>query len=273
MGFHLGPLGALRALPSPSLGGGPDATATRLGGVHRSLGGRVTVDQVAVKRTWSLTWPYLDPDTHAYLDALHLGLVDGPLWLIDGERRNRLAPRVAATGSATRTTAGFSPTAGTLLWTPTVPVSPVPLAGGLDWTPPPVGGSLAGDPVPLVTGEPVTASAWVRAGVTTRVRLEFYDTTDTQIGHVDSPPSTPGTDQRLSVSVIASAAAAARVALLVEANPSGAHVLTTAWQLDAAPTTTPWAPGGGAAEVAVDALSAAYPVPGSWATTLTLLEV
>ncbi|MBM7771721.1 hypothetical protein JOD54_001925 [Actinokineospora baliensis] len=273
MGFHLGRLGALRALPSPSLGGGPDATATRIGGVHRSLGGRVTVDRVAVKRAWSLTWPYLDPDSHAYLDALYLGLVDGPLWLLDGERRNRLSPQVAATGAGTRTTAGFTPTAGTLLWTPTVPSAPLRLAGGLDWTPPTVGGSLAGDRVPLVGGEPVTASAWVRAGVTTRVRLELYDTDDSPIGHVDSPPSTPGADQRLVVSLIATSAAAARMALLVEANPSSAHVLTTAWQLEPAPAPTAWVPGGGAAEVVLDGLSAAYPVPGSWATTLTLLEV
>ncbi|WP_026424670.1 hypothetical protein [Actinokineospora inagensis] len=273
MGFHLGPLGALRTLPSPSLGTGPDASATRIGGTHRSLGGRVTVDRIAVPRAWSLTWPYLDPDTHAYLDALHLGLVDGPLWLIDGERRNRLSPQVAATGSAQRTTTGFTPTAGTLVWTATVPVTPLPLAGGLDWTPPAVGGSLAADRVPLAAGEPVTASAWVRAGVTTRVRLEFYDTNDSPLGHVDSPPSTPDSDQRLVVSVLASSAAAARMALLVEGNAAGAHVLTTAWQLEPAPTATPWVPGGGAAQVVVDGLSAAYPVPGSWASTLTLLEV
>ncbi|GAB3873750.1 hypothetical protein GCM10029964_014540 [Kibdelosporangium lantanae] len=139
--FWLGPLGALRALPSPSLGSGPEATSTRYGATHRSLSGRPTIDVLGMRRTWSLTWPFLDPDTHAYLDALYLGLVSDPLWLIDPQRPNRLSVGVASGGSTTRTTDLFTATAGTLAWTPTA-LGGLPVAGGIAWTPPAEGGRL-----------------------------------------------------------------------------------------------------------------------------------
>lgn len=273
--FHLGPVGALRALPSPSLGTGPDATAVRLGAVHRSLTGRVTIDRLAVRRTWALSWPYLDPTVHAFLDALHLGIVPGPLWLLDPQRANRLTLAVAATGSPERTTTGFTATAGTLAWSAAVPVSTLPIAGGLSWAVPAAGGQLAHvDPVPVLPGETVTASAWVTATVPVRLSVSLYDRTDALLTTVQSDPITPGAGgTRLTLPLVPGATAAfARLALTVPA--STATTLTTAaWQLEAAATASPWSPGGGAAVVAVDALTTAYPVPGTRATALTLLEV
>ncbi|SDC25908.1 hypothetical protein [Actinokineospora iranica] len=275
--FHLGPVGALRPLPSPSLGSGPDATATRHGAIHRSLDGRVTVDRVAVKRTWSLTWPYLDPDTHAYLDALHHGLVAGPLWLVDPERRNRLPPHIAASGSFQHTTTGFFPSAGTLAWTTEVPVPDVPLAGGLDWSVPAGGGQLIADPCPVLPGEPVCMSVWVTSTVLpVGLLVALYDAAGAFVSFATSPSpaTTPETGARLWLTHTPTAPAAlARLALTADSSTSGGRVATTGWQLEPGLTPGGWAPGGGAAHVVPDALSAAYPVPGARATTLTLLEV
>lgn len=269
--FHLGPLGRLRALPSPSLGGGPDATATRWGAVHRSLGGRVTIDRLAVKRVWALTWPYLDPDTHAFLDALHLGAVAGPLWLVDPQRRNLASVRVATTGSSDRTTRGFTATAGTLAWTATVPDIGVPVAGGLSWDAP-TGGSLRADTaVPVVPGEVITATAFVAATTPVVLTIESYDRTGAALPTTTSPSTVPGT-------------AGTRVVLTATPHPSAATarmvltaaagvIATAGWQIEASESPTAWTPGGGASEVAVEAFTSAYPIPGAHASTLTLLEI
>lgn len=274
--FHLGPVGALRALPSPSLGTGPDATAARLGRVHRSLAGRVTIDRLAVKRTWMLTWPYLDPATHAFLDAAHTGVVAGPLWLIDPQRPNRLPPQIAATGSTDRTTTGFTPSAGTLTWTTAVPASTLPIAGGLSWTVPAAGGQVIPDPIPVLPGETITVTAWAAsAAVPLRLVVALYDRADAYLTFTESAPVTPGAGgARLAVTLTPTGTAAlARIALTASPTGGGGTVTSSAWQLEAATTPSPWSPGGGAAVVAVDALSTAYPVPGSRASALTLLEV
>ncbi|CRK55422.1 hypothetical protein [Alloactinosynnema sp. L-07] len=276
MAFTLGPVGGLRALPSPSLSGAPDATAARIGAVHRSLTGRVTVDRVAVKRVWVLSWPYLDPGTAAFLDAIHLGMVAGPLWLLDGERPNRLTPHVAATGSAERTTTGFTASAGALTWTTGVPASTLPLAGGLSWAATAAGGQVYLDPIPVVPGEPLTMSAWAAsAAVALRWTAALYDKTDTYLSFTESIPTTPGAaGQRLTHTFTPTGnAALVRVALTASPTPSGGTATTTAWQLEPGPAATAWAPGGGAAVVAVDALTTAYAVPGSRAMALMLLEV
>lgn len=275
--FHLGPVGGLRVLPSPSLGGGPDATAARIGGVHRSLAGRVTVDRLAVKRAWTLTWPYLDPDTHAWLDALHLGAVAGPVWLLDPQRRNRLPARVATGGSVERTTAGFAPTAGTVAWSTAAPTSGTGIAGGVVWTVPATSAQLLADPVPVLPGEALCVSAWVASTVVQVGLIAAFYTPAGAFAGLDSSTSTtvtPAAGQRLALTVTPpSGAGTARVGVITDASPAGGPVATTGWQLESGTAASGWAPGGAAAQVAVDALTAGYPLPGAWATTLTLLEV
>lgn len=273
MPFLLGPLGALRPLPSPALGAPPGATATRVGVVHRSLTGRPTVDRLAVRRAWALAWPFLDAATHAYLDAIHLGLVPGPLWLIDPQRPNRLPVPIASTGSASRGTAGFTATTGTLVFTAEVPSAGLPLAGGLSWTPSGGGGQVTADPpVPLVAGEAVTFSAHVAASSPVRLALTTYTATGTPIGTQQSDPATPDSPgARLALTTTAPAGAVScRVAL---STATAGPVVTTAWQLEPGTTATGWQPGGGAALVLLADLAVTYPIPGTHQTALTLLEV
>jgi hypothetical protein len=272
--FWLGPLGALRALPSPPLGDGPEATSTRFGVVHRSLTGRPTVDRLGVRRTWTLTWPYLDPDTHAYLDTLHLGLIGAPLWLLDPQRTNQLPVHVASTGAASRSTEGFTATSGTLAWTVTA-LAGAPVAGGLAWNVPAESGRLdTTGRVPLIEGQPVTFSAYLAATRAVRLTITTESAAGALVSTHDSDPVIPGAaGSRVQLTATpAPGAVACRVAVTVP--PGTAEtVTTTGWQLEPGPHATTWRPGGAAAVVLMDSLRVAYPVPGSYATTATLLEV
>ncbi|MBP2479097.1 hypothetical protein JOF53_007969 [Crossiella equi] len=276
MPFYLGPLGALRELPSPSPDKPPEASATRYGAVHRSLTGRPTIDRVAVRRTWVLSWPHLDADTAAFLDALHLGLVDGPLWLIDPQRPNRLPVQAAATGTGTRSPQGFTASSGTLRWVPLS--SSVPLAGGLRWDATSQGGQLGADTeVPVLPGEALTASAYVSSGVSVRLVLTAHSASGAQLGAAESAPTTPGpTMRRVTVTALPPAGAASvRLALLLAPGGPGGAVSTQAWQIETARPADAdvWTPGGGTAVVAVESVTTAYPLPGSYGTTVTLWEV
>ncbi|MFI9381239.1 hypothetical protein [Kutzneria sp. NPDC052558] len=277
MPFLLGPLGALRALPSPTLGTAPVASAARLGGVHRSLTGRVTVDRLAVRRTWTLAWPYLDDATRAYLDALYLGVVAGPLWLVDPMRVNRLPGHVAATGSASRTTTGFTVTAGTVAWAAGVPtVAEVPLAGGLSWSVPASGGALTADAVvPVAGGETVTASATLAGTVPAALSVSSFTAAGAAL-RVDQgttgPPGTAGTRAALTTTLPATAAYI-RVGVSAAASSAGGPLTVSGWQAEAGLLPGGWQAGGGAAVVVVDSLSTTYPIPTAAEVALTLLEV
>jgi hypothetical protein len=272
--FWLGPLGALRVLPSPSLGAGPEASSTRFGTVHRSLSGRPTVDRLGVKRTWSLTWPYLDADTHAYLDALHLGLIAGPVWLLDPQRVNQLGGQAASAGSANHSTDGFTTTAGTLTWSPGIRAG-APVDGGISWTVPAEGGRLeATGPVPVPDLLPVTFSVFLAGTRPVRLTVTTENASGIPVSVLDSPPILPGSaGSRTSLVVTpAPGVAACRVAITAPAD-TPATIATAAWQVQPGTMPSAWRPGGGAAVVIVESLRVAYPVPGSYATTATLLEV
>jgi hypothetical protein len=275
--FFVGPLGGLRALPSPHRGDSPDATATRIGAIHRSITGRPTLDRLATRRAWTLAWPYLDPDTYAYLDALHQGLVTGPLWLIDPSRPNRLPPSVAATGSADKSVDGFTAAAGALAWAPRPALGTgMPLAGGVTWQAPGAASRLDTAPIiPLLPRETVTFSATIATTRPVQLVLSALSGASTQITEHKSPEATPGpAGTRLELTVTPAAdVVACRVGISTATSPQPGTIVSTAWQLEAAPFATAWRPGGGAPQVLVDSLPVTYPLPGSYTTTLTLLEV
>jgi hypothetical protein len=273
--FWLGPVGALRPLPSPSLGAGPEASSTRFGTVHRSLSGRPTVDRLGIKRTWTLTWPYLDPDTHAYLDALHLGLITGPVWLVDPQRVNQLGVQAASAGSANHSTDGFTTTAGNLAWSPAIRTG-APVDGGISWSVPAEGGRLeATGHVPVPDLLPVVFSVFLAGTRPVRLTVTTENPSGIPVSVLDSPPILPGsTGTRTSLVVTpAPGVAACRVAITAPPDTATTTIGTAAWQVQPGTLPSPWRPGGGAAVVIVESLRVAYPVPGSYATTATLLEV
>lgn len=277
--WWLGPLDGIRALPSPSLGTPPDATPVRTGGVHRSLTGRPTLDRLGVHRTWVLGWPYLDADTRSWLTLLHAGLLEGPLWLLDPSEPNRLPRQIATTGGVEHAPDGFRVSAGHLTWAPaplTPPATPRPVgSGALKWTVPESGGRLRTETtVPLLPGDTVTLAATATAAAASPVHLtaHLYDGDGAPVAEILGEPATPGSDgARLALTVIAPPGAVA-ISAGLETTAAGT-VTTSAWSLTPAATAPDWTPGGGAAVVLCDALAVRYPVPGSFATTLTLLEV
>lgn len=275
--FLLGPLGALRALPSPHRGNPPEATATRIGAVHRSLSGRPTIDRLATRRTWTLVWPFLDPDTYAYLDALHQGMVTGPLWLIEPSRPNRFAPAIASTGSTDRSPAGFTAVSGAVTWSTQPVTTDIPLAGGITWQATAAASRMDATPiVPVLPGETLTFSAHVVAARPVRLTLQTLYPNGAIASEHQTDEITPGlfNGARIELTVVPPASAAScRVGVSTGVMPSESWVATWAWQLEAAPFATRWRPGGGAAQVLVESLPVTYPVPGSYGTTLTLLEV
>jgi hypothetical protein len=279
--WMLGPIGALRTITSPPVAVPPDVTAARLGAVHRTLSGRVTVDRLAVKRTWKLGWQVLDTATMEYLDALHLGLLDGALWLVDGQRRNRSSVQVATGGSEKRTTTGFSASTGTIAYAAGAAPTGVVAAGAITWTVPiTVGGQLLGDTGaarrPLVAGEQVTVSVYAKgASVTARAVLVPYDAAGSAgTPVIGSGVAMSGSYQRLSVThTVTSGQVSCAIGVdIATSNPAGT-VTTTGWQLEAAASASAWHPGGGAAPVAIESLEETYPMPGRRGAALTLLEV
>ncbi|WET76901.1 hypothetical protein P3102_22625 [Amycolatopsis sp. QT-25] len=281
--FWLGPLSLLRALPSPALGSGPHATPVRVGGTHRTLNGTPTVDVLGRKRTWVLSWPYLDAETFAFLDAIDAGtLADTPLWLIDPARPNRLPEQTASGGSARRSTVSFTPVGSTDLsyLAGTVPTGVgLPLGGGLRFMRPQNGGQIiTGDRPPVLAGETVTFSAWCRGLAPVAVFVTFTSATGTALGTVESPSiSLGGRWTQVAVTATAPDTSGPAVTCAVGVNTTSplppSYVFTTGWQLESATEPGPFAIGGGAAVVVIESLKVSYPLPGSYAAELTLLEV
>ncbi len=103
---YLGSLGQMVALPDTEAS--LTVTLTRVGGMHRSLRGGVTVDTFARKRTWGWKYSNLVEEQVAFLDAVRYGSVRGPLRLIDPRRLNRLPEDFAAGGSSTATNLAYA---------------------------------------------------------------------------------------------------------------------------------------------------------------------
>ena len=283
--FSFGPLGAMRALPSPALGSGPQATSVRVGATHRALNGTPTIDLTGRRRTWVLSWPYLDADTFAFLDAAHAGMMaEGPLYLLDPMRPNMLSERVAATGSARRSAAGFTPSDTGIVTYVAGNVPPgtgLPLGGGLQWVPAAAGGQLlTTDMFPLTAEIPFTMSAWCTGPTPVFLRCRYFNASGTLLMSARSPTVTPGAawvqlTQTTALPTATAPAGLCTVNLIAEATPAGTAPLTntTGWQAELGSTLSPFAPGGGAARVLVESLTTGYPLPGSYAVELTLLEV
>lgn len=190
----VGPLGSMKPLPDVAPSSAVSVPVTRVGAIHRSLAGGLTVDTFARKRAW--TWAYdmlLEPQT-VYLEALQYGTVPGPLRLIDPRRPNRLPEDVASGGSTSKSTTMFYTDNGSALYyhplsdagsAPLSTLGPGAMLSGMqEWLVmvPSVSGNFVHprDPrwgdnrwrTPVVPGETITFSAWVLAPTSCSVDLE-----------------------------------------------------------------------------------------------------
>lgn len=106
---RLGPLGALRAMPSVAPGGTPEVS--RASSDLVTLDGALHVQRApGSSRTWSVQGRLLSPADIAFLTACADGTVPGPLFLYTGDaaRTNLLPSDVAAPGRAGTTALGSS---------------------------------------------------------------------------------------------------------------------------------------------------------------------
>ena len=265
--WYLGSIGNLVQIPAPARPA--EVEHALIGGVHTSLGGAVTVDRSATSpRAWRFEWPYLTEDQLTYLEAVGQGLVKGPLRLIDPARRNRLPRRIATAGSLHRSASDFVQSVGNApTWVAVAdPPSTVPVRGAISWQrTATTAGSLtpasSADRVPVVVGEQLRASIWVRnATIQAAAAIDAWDS-------AGSSSRTTGTATTLSASTwtqltVTYTVAAGRVSAspaLVVANGQAASTLhATGWQISLQSEPTTWTLGGGTPVVAASELSQSY---------------
>lgn len=254
----VGPLGRMEPLPDVASSGGTSVSVTRIGGMHRSLGGGMTVDTFARKRTWTWTYDMLLDKQLAYVEALQWGNVRGPLRLIDPRRYNRLPEEIASCGTTTASSRKFiTDNDSVAYWRPSH-VMPGDLStlgprllvtGGLEWqilTPAAENFVIAADRrytdgvyrVPTLPNETVELSAWALYPANTSVLMGVSWRTAQGV-FIDSESTeyaAGGGDEWIKLTLTSTApdTAAFGAPFLVTKKdyvPPGTSIFTTAWQV------------------------------------------
>jgi len=278
MALHLGPLGRLVTLraPRPEI----EIEQPRQGGTHVALSGARTVDYLGSRGKYAFAWRWISDGERDYLEALRDRHIAGPLrFVLDGWRRNRLSRSAASTGYGGRDLSGVTVTAGTIAPSRSWPDG-VGLPGlSLSWSGWGAGAAVRLDrahPVPVLPGESLACSVWVRSPqpVTLRLVADHY----TAEGYTDATTTpdvtlTADTWQQLTATVAPDPGVwGVSLAIVPGATPKPAPLLIAAAQVEAAMFPTSWSPGGGAPVVMVDDLPVTAARAGYTHTTLTLLE-
>lgn len=254
----VGPLGALEPLPDVAPSGGTSVGVTRIGGMHRSLAGGMTVDTFARKRTWVWTWDMLTEKQLPYVEALQWGHIKGPLRLIDPRRYNRLPEEVASCGTTSGSAQKFlADNNSATYWAPLgkMPGDPSTLAprrvvrGGLEWqilTPSSENYLLPSDHrysdavyrVPILPGETLEFSAWCLYPQTAQIfaGISWRTANGVFIDSSEGEFVPGGGDEWVRLSVTASPPDGAGFALpFLDTNkdfmPTATSIFTTAWQV------------------------------------------
>jgi hypothetical protein len=172
MTFWLGNPPGLTALPSPDRGITP--TLVVASSVRATIGGGQAVSRAPGpgRRTYTLSWSWLDPDTFSVLEEFYTGARGaGPHALLDPGRRNKLSANQSAPGAVSNDTDGFTVDASEALASAADLLYP-PAVRSLKWSLPdaPTVGVLRFDPptgspgVPAPAGQPWTLQAQVAGG-------------------------------------------------------------------------------------------------------------
>jgi hypothetical protein len=282
--YRAGPVGNLQRLPPP--GNGVEATPEKIGGAHELLSGGRSYDVAGIRRTFKMSWTYLEPADWIVLEALFLGVYGPePYVLLDPARVNLLTANqssgtetaadssgYAVQGVGTITSSAVLANTGvrSLLWAhPSAAIG----AGGVQTT----GGAYGttGTPAtdtPVVPTLTYTGSLYARAvagaaAVNMQASLQWYTAAGVFVS------ASTGTAQSVTnaawVQLTASAAApsTAAVARLQISNTAAipaAHpgFYLDDWQLQDDPAATAWTPGTGVPRVHFDSLTDSTPKMG-----------
>ena len=278
--FWLGPLGYLRKMPLLPVDGSSDASEELIGAVQMSMSGSATIDVFAHKRTWQLDWVCL---TYAETAAVHSwfqGLTTDDVRIVDPRAGNRLTRDGASGGSYHRDTRahGVPAGSGTVAFT-TVTDYPAALVGmlngGIAWSVPNITtASLFIDDidlVPLIAGEQITATVWLKGSGNAQVGIQFYDTAGVAAGTTMASSQTLGAWAAYSVTFTPTAGQVSASLMVVAA--SGAPRTVTVGPALWHPTNTDWVPGTGCPAVIPTARTISYPGLLHQDTGVTLREV
>lgn len=253
--LYLGPLGALRALPSPDTEW--ESTQEVVGSDHESLIGRRTRFIQAYKRTWKIDFPNLRPKELAVIEALYMNLDNEPLYLVDPLRVNRL-DRWLSTGGSERASQSTIEGSGVVVETGTDTPSELPLGRSVRLHSPDSGsGFKTSDPIPVVPGETLTLSAYVKGG-SCALSFEWRDRAGKKLSTDTSGDEGSSSWQRMhTTATVPDEAAEVRLALTMKETTDDFY--TTGWMLSPKKDHV-WVPGTGSPEVYVDEVESETPI-------------
>lgn len=275
--WYLGPLGDMRPLVCPEPGISIDQV--RYGGVRQGLSGARSLDITGYRTDYSFTFRHLDQSEFLWLEALHRRLVPGPFYLLDPLKRNRLTSHASVLELTNYNNAGIDLSAGTYAVSRDWP-SEIPIPGRskklTGWG---SANTITFDstkPVPLLDGETLTASVWLKGDANySNIKLRITWFTEDLVKISDTDISVAATNEwsrnwyTYHDQPTNAAAAQFSVALGAYSTP----VYIAAPQLEAGVTwPSDWELGGGASQVILDQLptvSNIYPLRNA---TLTLME-
>lgn len=280
--FLLGPLGAMRELPSPPAGGGVDVDPQRRGGVFEALGGSVVVDVWRVLRVWEFEWPERFPvEVDRILRAWH-GLDRRPRRLLDPMHGANLASLDASTvGAASRTLRTFVVGGRPVTF---VPLLDVPdeldgVTGGIAWSVPgQTADALRADVARRAPtlDRPVTVSMYVRGSGAARAQAVPYAAgaapDDGGDPYVGAPVTLTGSWQRLTVTMPAGVGESVVAGLHVDAGAQRT-VESVGWQVEHGDEASRWTPGGACPVVVLGGHDYGYRRLNRRTINLTLREV
>ena len=290
--FYLGPLGAIRMLPAfpkstaVTVGGppvtSPVATAAMLGVPHQSLSGRQTFDRFAVKRQWTLQWGYLhEPDLLSIESCYRIYQASSAIYLLDPRRKNCMSYQVSSGGSEGQSTAGFTASAGTLAYSPSLTIHPDLtgyLPGGVTWVAAASGQTLLATITPTIAGSYYTFSTYAYGSGTATLVAQPYDASGNALTQVLGPSITlTGTPIRYSLPAYWPGSTAVSTAFGWRAS-GAATVNTYGWQCELDQPLSSFSFGVGFPQVIIPTSPVQYPrystTDGSRiAVGLTILEV
>lgn len=274
--WYLGAPGDMRELFAPEMD--IDITEERYGGVFQGLSGARSVDVTGFRQRLTFDMKWVDPAEYVWYEALYRRLIPGTLRLINPLKKNRLSQESSMGQWGGYTTNGLSLTSGSMTrlwdWPSTAP--PIALSTNR-WGARVSGAVFRTDEtkrIPVIAGETITASVWLKSTVAHSVTLAI-DWAD-RLGAGTAASTT---------SVVSVTTAWQRFALTA-AVPAGTHLVTFAGysfttnnldvgplQLESGASATSWEMGGGAPSVVIDQMPVTTPRYPLRNVTMVLLEV
>lgn len=258
--FYLGPLGAMRLLPSTKASDEIGYNVSRSGGIRSALGGRSTQDIWGSKQIWDFEWKEEQPEVLDFIQRLWKQTTRRPLRLLDAMgSRNLLSVQAASVGAEPdrKPLRAFDVQSRTIIWTPILdtPEDLFLVEGGLQWSVPINTDDMLradlGVRVPIM-GNPVTFSFWARGEGSVHAVLEPYGATGTTGVPLYGPQTALNVSEweRVSVTIPdGSQDVSAVPALAAVSNAAGVLVETVGWQAEYGTVPTPWMRGGACPQV------------------------